>query len=646
MGVETRTEQLDLALAGEFPRATREQWLAEAYKVLGRGSPDATAEDLEKRFRRVLVTHTYDGLDISPLYDLDDPRSDPGLPGQAPFVRGRTAAGATAGGWEVCQRLEVGPDGRPAGAAVAELEGGANSLWLGLETAPSVDSSALSRVLSDVLLDLVSVRLDAGGRTEEASDALVALWEEQQVPGGAARATLGFDPIGRAASDGTFGAELDRATGDAVACTKRIVASYPQLKALVADGIVYQRSGASDAQELGCALATGVAYLRRLVDAGLGVDQAFRLLEVRLAATADQFSTIAKLRASRRLWARVAEVLGSDAAPPSQHAVTSAAMLSVYDPWVNLLRTSVACFAAGVGGADAVTVLPFDTYSAGTASSDLGRRLARNIQALLLEETQLSRVIDLAGGSWYVESLTSALADQGWTWFQEIEAGGGVESALASGLVQQRLDSTWQARAKRLASGADPLTGVSEFPNVAEPIPVGAAHLPDPDPDADPEETAPGLPLRRYPAAFEALRARTDRAVGAGRARPSVFLATLGSASAFTARLTFAQNLFGIAGITATSSSGESSPAALAAEFQASGARLACLCSSDPLYAEQAEEAARALKDAGVGRLYLAGRPGSHQEAWEGAGIDEFVFVGADRLKILDRALDEAGVAR
>jgi methylmalonyl-CoA mutase len=303
-------------------------------------------------------------------------------------------------------------------------------------------------------------------------------------------------------------------------------------------------------------------------------------------------------------------------------------MLSAYDPWVNLLRNTVACFAAGTGGADAVTVLPHDRVSAGPSSSDLGRRLARNIQALLLEESHLARVIDPAGGSWYVESLTDELARAAWEWFQQIEAGGGMVAALTQGLVQARLDATWQARLARLASGADPITGVSEFPNIDEqppPVPVSTGQ-------------------RRYPAAFEVQRARSDRHLEVHGTRPSVFLANIGAPSVHTARATFAKNLFEVVGIRAFSSELPVTPDNAGAAFSAAGARLACLCSSDALYAETAADVARALKAAGAERVYLAGRPGDHRAEWEAAGVDEFVYQGCDRLDVLTRALDTAGV--
>lgn len=362
--------------------------------------------------------------------------------------------------------------------------------------------------------------------------------------------------------------------------------AVPGLRALTVDALPYHEAGGSAAQELGCALATGVAYLRELTEAGLGTQQALSQLEFRFAATADQFLTVAKLRAARRLWARVAEVCGaSQAGAQVQHAVTSPVMMTRRDPWVNMLRTTVATLAAGVGGADAVTVLPFD--SAIGVPDGFARRIARNTSTILIEESHLSRVIDPAGGSWYVERLTDELAHAAWEFFRTIEREGGQAAALRSGLVRERLAETWAARSVRLAARREPVTGVSEFPYLGE-KPV----------ERVPVEAPPsgGLPRVRRDEAFEALRARSDSHLAATGGRPRVYLAALGPATAHTARLTFAANLFQAGGIEAVTDG----------TFEESGAQEVCLCSSDTVYEEQAEATAGTLRAAGARHVFLA----------------------------------------
>ncbi|MEU5420958.1 methylmalonyl-CoA mutase family protein, partial [Streptomyces sp. NPDC020667] len=416
----------------------------------------------------------------------------------------------------------------------------------------------------------------------------------------------------------------------------RCLRDRPGLRALTVDALPYHDAGGSAAQELGASLATGVAYLRALTDRGLGVDQACAQLEFRYAATADQFLTIAKLRAARRLWARVAEVSGATTgAAQRQHAVTSSVMMTRRDPWVNMLRTTIACLGAGVGGADAVTVLPFD--AALGLPDAFARRIARNTSSILLEESHLARVIDPAGGSWYVERLTDELAHAAWAWFQEIERAGGQAAALRSGLIAERLADTWRQRTEDLATRREPITGVSEFPNLGEP-PVPR--------DPAPATPGGGLPTVRRDEAYEALRARSDAHLTATGTRPRVFLAALGPAAAHTGRAAFAANLFQAGGIEPVHDPVAVGPDTAAGAFARSGASVACLCSSDKLYAEQAEAVATALKEAGAERVFLAGRPdAAQQETYRRAGVDEFVFAGGDAVTVLTSVLDRMGVA-
>lgn len=327
----------------------------------------------------------------------------------------------------------------------------------------------------------------------------------------------------------------------------------------------------------------------------------------------------------------MAEACGTPAAGAQrQHAVTSPVMMTRRDPWVNMLRTTIACMAAGVGGADAVTVLPFD--------QDLGlpdafaRRISRNTSTILLEESHLARVIDPAGGSYYVERLTDEIAHAAWEFFQSIEKAGGQAAALRSGLVAERLATTWAARSKKLATRREPVTGVSEFPLLTE-KPVVREPAPAP--------LTGGLPRVRRDEAYEALRARSDAHLAATGARPTVFLAALGPAAAHTGRATFASNLFQAGGITPVHEPVSVTPQTAAAAYAASGADgMAVLCSSDALYEEQAEAVAAALRSAGATTVFLAGRPGT-----AAAAVDEYVFAGCDAVAVLSSVLDRMGVA-
>ncbi|MBH5333590.1 methylmalonyl-CoA mutase small subunit [Streptomyces pactum] len=622
-----------LPLAAEFPDATREQWQHLVEGVLRKsGTTDVSGADAEE----ALATALQDGVSVRPLYTAQDAPGDAGYPGFAPYVRGARPEGATLSGWDVRQRHTHPDPARTNAAVLADLENGASSVWLAVGDG-GVPADALGQALDGVYLDLAPVVLDAGADFDAAARALLRLYADRRVPPHAALGNLGADPFALAARTGRH-ADLPGHLTAATELAQLAGRDHPGVRAFTVDALPYHEAGGSTAEELGCSLAAAVATLRALTGAGLTVDQACAQLEFRYAATADQFLTIAKLRAARRLWARVAEVSGAAGphAAQRQHAVTSAVMMTRRDPWVNMLRTTVAALAAGVGGADAVTVLPFD-HAIGLPD-DFARRIARNTSTILLEESHLARVIDPAGGSWYVERLTDEVAHAAWAWFQEIERAGGMAKALESGLVADRLAATWERRSRDLARRKEPITGVSEYPNLAE-QPV----VREPAPGTG---TGRGLPRVRRDEAYERLRARADAALAADGTRPRIFLAALGPAAAHTARAAFTANLFQTGGIEAVHDPVTVTAGTVAEAFAASGAAVACLCSSDALYAEQAVEVARELKAAGARRVYLAGRPGEAREELERAGVDAFVHAGCDAVEVLTSALDIMGVAR
>jgi methylmalonyl-CoA mutase len=376
-------------------------------------------------------------------------------------------------------------------------------------------------------------------------------------------------------------------------------------------------------------LSTALAYLRALEAEGVSLDAARRMIFFRLSADADQFLTIAKFRSLRKLWARIEAACELAPEPAFVSAETAWRMMARRDPHVNILRATIAVFAAALGGANGITVLPFT--SALGLPDRFARRIARNTQLVLLEESHLGKVTDPAAGSGVVEELTDQLCRAAWVLFQEIEAAGGIAAALAGGLIQQRVADVRAKRAAAVARRQDALTGVSIFPNVAEA--EATVDLPAPARRA----LAGGLQPIRLAEPFEALRDASDRLLATTGARPKIFLATLGTQAEFTARAIFAKNFFEVGGIEAVG--GETIELrALAAAFKASGAVLVCLCSSDKVYEKQAAEAALALKGVDARHIYLAGRPREQETALKAAGVQSFVYEGCDALATLQTA--------
>lgn len=605
----------DAAVTGSFDLAGQDDWEASAAKAL-RGRP------LES-----LDTTTLDGIVRSPLYTRERHSMDAdesGLPGAAPFARGGSAAG-TVLGWEIRQRHDARAEGSN-DAVLRDLERGVTGIEL--QGAPeTVDE--LDPVLDGVYLDLAPVHLAPGSSAAQRA-ALLALGERRGVAGSAQSGCLGADPIGDLARHGALATSLAQAMGDVATEAVERAGAHPCVATIAVDGSPYADAGATDAQELACIWAAAVAWLRALTEAGGDVAAANHHIEFTATVGPDQFVDIAKLRATRIGWARILEASGAglEAAPMRLHATTAAAMMTQRDPWVNMLRTTTSCFAAAVGGADAITVRPFD--SAIGSSDELGLRVARNTQLILQEETNASGVIDPSGGSWYVEDLTRQLAAEAWTRFQAIEGAGGIGAALLSGSVQATIAQTRATRLEQLSTRRLPITGVSEFPDVHE-APLRRAEKLAAPPAAGGGDSCEPLEPLRWAAPFERLRDDADAAA------MRIFLANLGPVATHTARATFAKNLFEVGGVEALGNEGFDDVAAAAAAFADSGARVACICSSDTVYAEQAPQAAAALRAAGAEIVFLAGAPGDHEDAWRAAGVDDFISLGCDVLAVLRR---------
>ena len=608
------------AFADLFAQIDEAQWRARVDAVL-KGAPFARLE-----------SRSYDDIRISPLYLR--------LTGERP-----RALRATGGRWAMLARIDHPDAGAANSQALADLANGADGLHLVFNGSIGAcgfglpgGREALARVLDGVVLESgLPIELDLSADTKDSAPALADLFAERGADPAATSISFGFDPLGQMALGG--GAPMDWA-GFAPFAAKTmasLAARGFRGRVAVADGRPVHAAGGSEGQELAFVIAAALAYLRALEGVGIDLAAARAMIGLRVACDADEIMGIAKLRALRRLWARIEEACGLTPVPVHIHAETSFRMMSRRDPWVNILRASVAAFAAGLGGADAVSVLPF-TQALGLPD-DFARRIARNSQSILLDESNLGRVADPAAGAGAFEALTDALCEAAWGQFQEIERDGGLYNSLASGRLQTGVAGVQAARARNIARRKDALTGTSEFPNVAEAPVAVLAPMPDAPPAATPAITFAALAPHRDAEAFEALRDRADAHAASTGTRQSVFLANLGPIAAFSARTTFAKNLFEAGGIAAPGNEGFLDDDSLVAAFRASGASIACLCSSDALYEARAAAAARALSGAGARRIYLAGRPGAAEAQLREAGVTGFAFAGCDVVALLEEAL-------
>ncbi|AWB20237.1 methylmalonyl-CoA mutase [Methylobacterium currus] len=597
----------DTTLAAAFPAATEAQWRALVDGVL-------KGADFEKR----LVRRTPDGITVRPLYPPADAAAQPGR--------------ATPGRWRVSQRVDH-PDPAEANAlALTDLEGGADALTLVMAGSPAARGFGLSgpqdleAALADVMLPLIGLRLDAGAAAPEAAKALLALAKARGDDLAALDIDLGLDPVAVQAATGAAPSWPGLAD-----LLREFEAQGFAGRAFLADARPFHEAGAGEALELACVLSGALATLRALEADGHPLERARSALAFLLVADADEFLTVAKTRALRRLWARVEEASGLDPAPIRLHAETAWRSTTTRDPWVNMLRATTAVFSAGLGGADAITVLPF-TAAIGLPDA-FARRCARNTQHVLLDEANLWRVADPAAGAGGFEALTDALCAEAWSLFQAIEREGGIAGSLRSGALAGRLATLRRSRDADLATRRQPITGTSEFPDLHE-APVAVL---SPAPAAEPAPEG-ALPSRRLAEPYEALRDASDDILARTGRRPRVFLANLGPLSAFNTRATFARNAFEAGGIEAVTNEGFADHAALVEAFRASGTPLACLCSSDAVYAEQAVPAAEALRAAGATTITLAGKPGELEAALRAAGVAHDLYAGCDLVKLLGQA--------
>jgi len=720
----TVTSDEPFDLRATFPPPSYEQWRSLAEAEL-KGAP----------FEKKLIQTVLEGIAIPALstaQDWDGSGDPRGFPGSAPFLRGSDPLGSVINGWDIradCQAPQVNEANR---IILDELMNGATSIHLRFDAAsasgldPDDPRSSglvghdgvmiahlgdLETVLATVRLDIAPIALDAGAGGFAASALFLALADRRGVDRAVLKGELGLDPLGSWARDGmlagSLSQELDR-LADLCAWTIR---RTPHLRSIEVCSSPYHHAGADTAQDLAFTMATAVEMLRGLIDRGLDPTAAARQFVFSESLGCRFFKAIAKLRALRGLWAVLSEYHGvrAEGRAARIHVRTSRRVLTTRDPWINMLRDVAACFAGAVAGVEAITTAPYD--SAIGPPDDHARRIARNTQIILREESHLGRTLDPAGGSWSLEHLTDTLAQRAWEILQEIERRGGMAACLQKGYVAELIDQAYTKRSRDIATRKEVITGVSDHPDFRE----LRLERPAPDQKALAREAVERLqawrralgthdsqaltqaldhlarvartplkerrlgelttaaiaaaqagatlgqihthsladptpltitPLAIHPAAeaFEELRDAADALTAArGGQRPRVFLATLGNTAQSLPRATYARNFFEAGGFETIEGPGGEDPETIAQAFRDSQAKIAVLCSSDPLYETLVERIAPVLKQNGARTLILAGAPGAREAKDRAAGVDRYIFIKCDVPRILRDLLIEEG---
>jgi len=670
-----------------FAPVTKSEWLAKV------------EADLKGACFADLRSTTPGGLSLEPLYTAADVEgvSAPGLPGVYPYLRGASPLG----GWSIRQEYD---DPRPSVCKETirrDLERGVEAVWLRLGPRGGcrvLTIDELDELLRPVDLATTSIWVNGGSDALAVASGLLAVAQRRQVPYEALRGGFGFDPIGLLGAEGRVQGGLHGRFAELRDLGSWCSDHAPGLRAANVSSDPYEGGGASTAQDLAYTIATGLEYLRQLTEGGLSVDAAARQIGFSYGVTSDFFAQVAKLRAARWLWAKVVVTAGGEpgAAAMHMHCRTSRFTKTRRDPWVNMLRVTAECTAAVLGGAQSIATQAFDCEIG--SAHELAQRVARNTQVVLREESHLSEVADPAGGSWFVERLTNDLARAAWDELRSIEAGGGILEALGSGKVIDAVAEVANAREARIAERKTPIVGVSEFPNLHEDaldrdlvsaeeiqsllrksidaLDLGAHRdrllaiartVNDPERESgalteaclaatkggadmysvatvlqhgQPDFYVEPIPQWRQAEMWERLRARSERLP----TRPVAFLANLGAMPSYQARSTWAQNLLAAAGIEAVSHESSDDMEDLATAWEDASASLAVICGSDEDYQMSLERAIAALKAAGCPVLLVAGHPREREAVLRDAGVSDFLFTGADVLRVMSRVLDCVGV--
>ncbi|MGI6655465.1 MAG: methylmalonyl-CoA mutase family protein [Desulfobulbus sp.] len=703
------TCERQLNILKDFPANTHAEWLEAVEKGL-KG----------KSFEKALVKKTYEGIDIQPKYFLQDLDGLPYVdtaPGEPPYIRGTSASGSVVNSWKIAQELTLADPAEFNEAARLDLSRGQNGLHVLFDRASlqgmNPDQAATENVGGDGLslaslsdakkafagIDPASceLRISCGEANIALTALVLAAFEDASF--GKLHGDVLVDPLAKLALEGQLSGPLAGAFDRIAQLTLWAKDKAPGLRTIAVQVGGYQNSGANAVQEIAFALAAGVVSIRAMLERGLDIDLICRHMVFDFAIGADFFMEIAKFRAARVCWCQVVQAFGGNEESQKMriHGRTSCWNKTEVDPWVNMLRVSTEAFSGIAGGVDSMHVGPFDEIF--RTPNDFSRRIARNVQIMLREEAHFDKVVDPAGGCWYVETITAQLADKVWELFQEIEGQGGMLAALQAGTPQAGTEAVAAQRAKNIAMRVDRFVGTNMYPNLqekvldAEPFDHAAfqekarrrldAHIATVDKKACEEaltalrsvsgnrdgavvdaairaaragatlgelaaalQGADGespqvkpLAVHRGAEPFERIRRTTEEWTARNNGEPpKLFLANMGPIPQHKARADFTTAFFNVGAIHTIGNDGFATVDEAARAALDSGARAVVICSTDATYPEIVPELTRQLKEANPGILViLAGYPKDHVDAFKAAGVDEFLHVRSNALELLTK---------
>ena len=614
----------------EFPPVTTVDWEAVIEK-------DLKGADYNKK----LIWKTGQGFDVKPYYREDDLESiETGfLPNEYPYVRGNKVKDND---WYIRQNIRVNNIGTANKKALDILMKGINSLGFVLDDKKEYNREDIEGLCKNIFAEIVELNFVCGTQAENVAAIYMELVKQYNRDFQKVHGSVNYDPLGRLVIKGNFYDSLDEDFNR----SKRMLentANLPNFTVITVNGRNFHHAGSSIVQELAFSLAAGAEYITHLTEKGLSVDKIAPGMRFNFSIGPDYFMEMAKIRAARHLWANIVKAYGpssDEIGKMSIHTETASWNITVYDPYVNMLRTTTESMSAAIAGVDSHIVKPFD--SAYSRPDGFSERIARNQQLLLKEEAYLDRVVDPAAGSYYIENLTNSIIDEAWKLFLEIEEKGGYIEAVKSGFIQEQVRENAAILDKAIATRKMSLLGTNQYPNFTERIETYIpAEVFQPSDFTEGDAAFETLKPYRGSQVFEALRKKTDDFARDNK-RPAAFMFTYGNLTMRIARAQFASNFFAVAGFDLIDNLGFKSVGEGIKAAEESKAEIIVICSSDDEYAEIAPEIIKAFEGKAI--VVLAGYPKNIIDELEKAGLKHFIHLRSNVLESLQQIQKELGI--
>lgn len=617
MSSDTKNQKL----FAEFPPVTTAEWKEKI-------TTDLKGAD----FDRKLVWHTDLGFNVQPYYrqeDLEKITHIGSMPGEYPYVRGNKVKN----NWEIRQNInawDIAEGNQQAHRAIANGVDAINFVG-----GQFMKYDELKAILAGI--DMEKVAIHFGGAISFPT--LLALLKkyiaEKEIDASKVKGSFNFDPLSYFLIKGEFYKSFENNIEELVKLMADMKVALPQFKILSVNAQHFHNSGATAVQELAFGLSSTVEYFSRMVESGVSIDEIAEKSQFTLALGSSYFVEIAKVRAARILWTRMME--GFKPANEENlkgyiHTVSSEWNKSVYDPYVNMLRTTTEGMSGAIAASDAMTLAAFDTTF--KASDEFSNRIARNQQHLLKEESHLDKVMDPSAGSYYIEQLTQSIAEEAWKLFLEVENKGGLLKAVEEGFITAQLNESSQAKDMAIATRKISILGVNQYPNTEEEMLEKISFTKGEDKGV----------LNRYRAAmsFETMRKQTETFIKAGNKKPVVFMLTYGNLAMRKARASFAVNFFGCGGYTAIDNLGFATAEEGMKAAKAAKADIIVLCSSDDEYVELAKACNGLIEKES---MVVAGYPKDAMEALKAEKVEEFIHVKSNVIEVLNKFHNKLGIA-